>query len=221
MSAPLEVLVWVDFLDPWSWIAATRVERVQQELGDRVTVGYRAFLGVLEPETRTVEEYRTLTTTWLDPAAREPSLSFSVWRDAAPPTHSAPAQVAARVAEQVAPERAAAYRERLFAAHFAEGRTISDSAVLIALAAEAGLRADDFAMVLRGTYAEQVKGVVEEHREALRLGIAEPPGLVTGGYLIRGSAAQATYRELVRRVLDTSSDAEQPEATTEAAAGDA
>jgi predicted DsbA family dithiol-disulfide isomerase len=66
--------------------------------------------------------------------------------------------------------------ERLFRAHHTEGRLLSDHAVLVELAAEAGLPADEVREELAGErYAD---GVREDERTAASLGISAVPFFV-------------------------------------------
>jgi predicted DsbA family dithiol-disulfide isomerase len=76
------------------------------------------------------------------------------------------------------PAEQSAVLERLYSAHFTEGRAIDDVATLQRLAAEAGLDERRVAAVLAADdYAEQVR---EDEAMATRLGIHAVPHLVAG-----------------------------------------
>lgn len=214
----VHLVAWIDFLDPWSYVVSSRLDRLEREFGDRVFVQYRGFMTVTEPVTKSPAEYRAEVVDWKDPDSQEPSLVFSLWdTDARPPTHSAPALAAARVAAAVDPERADEFRRGVFAAHFTDNRTISDSGVLISLARDAGLDADLFAMALRGNYADYVDQVIADHGEAVRKGIESTPGLVADdAYLVKGHPSYLSLHTLIERLLGEREGASsEPESATD------
>ena len=108
MTEPVLLTAWIDFLCPWSWVATTRLERFAQEYGELVELEWRAFMRYPEKEEHDLDAWRASTKEWLEPAMAESELTFSLWATGhAPPTHSAPALVAALVAADVDPEKAA------------------------------------------------------------------------------------------------------------------
>jgi predicted DsbA family dithiol-disulfide isomerase len=208
MGEPVLLTAWIDFLCPWSWVATVRLERVAQIYGVAVELEWRAFMRYPQKEQRDLADWRASTTEWLEPATAEPELTFSLWATGnPPPTHSAPALVAALVAADVDEERAPEYWRALFRAHFAENRTISDTGTLIALARHAGIDDDAFAMAFRGRYAEYVKQVIEDHNEGLKRGIQDTPAVVVADeFLVRGTPTVDQLRDLVDQVLEARGD---------------
>lgn len=91
--------------------------------------------------------------------------------------------------------------ERLLHAYFAESRDITDTDTLHALWCEAGLPAADFA---RAADPRLLRTTIDEHQEALRLGVNGVPAarmegneaFVTGAYPIE------MYRRWVLRALE-------------------
>jgi predicted DsbA family dithiol-disulfide isomerase len=203
MGEALAIVAWIDFLDPWSSVLSARLDRLERDFGDQVTVQYRAFMTVTEPAERSLVDYRRTASEWKEAASQEPSLSFSMWEgDARPPTHSAPALAAARVVADLDPDRAADFRRAVFAAHFRDNRTISESPVLISLAKAVGVDEDVFAMALRGNYADYVQGVIDDHQEALAKGIEATPGLIVADeYVVKGHPSYLSLHTLVERLL--------------------
>jgi predicted DsbA family dithiol-disulfide isomerase len=204
MAQPVTITAWIDFLDPWSWVTTTRLERLSARYGDLVELEWRAFMRYPEKQVRDLDEWRKATVEWLEPAAAEPGLGFSMWATTnAPPTHSAPALAAALVAGEEDAERAPSYWRALFRAHFTENRTISDGGTLIAIAREVGIDEDGFAMGLRGRYTHYVKQVIEEHNAGAKRGVTATPAVVIGDeYLVRGAASDEQYRDLIDQVLE-------------------
>jgi predicted DsbA family dithiol-disulfide isomerase len=205
MAEPVLLIAWIDFLDPWSYVTTKRLEQLAPQYGDRIQLEWRAFMRYPEKREWSSEDYRVETTAWLEPASAEPELTFSLWSSgAAPPTHSAPALVAALVAGDENGTLAPAYWRLLFVAHFERNLTISDPVVLIELAREVGYDEMAFAMRLRGSYADYVKRVVEDHNDALRRGITDVPAVIVANeYLVKGAGTLDQYRELLEGLLPT------------------
>ena len=77
-------------------------------------------------------------------------------------------------------------KERLFKAYMSEGRLLADHDVLVELAAEVGLPADEARRVLRdGAFAEDVR---TDEQFARELGVSGVPFFVLGGrYAVTGA----------------------------------
>ena len=92
-----------------------------------------------------------------------------------------------------------ALKQALFAAHFTEGRNISDRAVLSEVAGAAGLDAEEAAAVLAdGRYADEVRA--EQGLWRGRGINAVPAVVVEGRYLISGGQPAAVYEEALRKI---------------------
>lgn len=220
MGEPVQLTAWIDVLDPWSYVVATRLDRLVADLGDRVAVTWRAFVRLDEKQQVDADEFRKGTIEWMEPAGAEPELTFSLWATTdPPPTHSAPALVALKVAEVEDPALADAFRRSLFDAFFGENRTVSDSAVLIDVARRVGYLDDAFAMRLRGMYRDHLKQVLLDDHEARQRGIDDCPAVVVGGtFLVKGPATLEQYRDLVEKVERGETD-HGAEGTAEGAEG--
>ena len=101
-------------------------------------------------------------------------------------------------AGRVGPDAQGALKERLFAAYFTEGEAIGRPEVLAALAAEAGLDADECAAVLASDrYAAEVRA---DEQEALDLGVTGVPFfLVDRKFGIPGAQDAETILAVLRR----------------------
>lgn len=204
--ATLQLVVWSDYLCPWCYSASARLARLQAELGSALEIEYRAFL--LRPRPRAPGDpegellrFVRYTQSWLRPAAEPDAPSFRPWQTGeGPPSHSVPAQLAAKAARRLGRDAFDALHPRLLRAYFEQSRDVSSRATLAAVWAEAGLPADAFAAVddpalLRATLAE--------HEDALEQGVTGVPAAKIAGQdaLLVGALPLETYRRWIARNL--------------------
>lgn len=176
-AAPaIRVVAYSDYLCPWCYNASVRLCRLERELAPRVELVWRSYLLRPEPEPgRDVARFRAYTESWLRPAAEPDAGTFRVWQgEASPPSHSVPAQRAARAAARLGREAFARMHERLFRAYFAENRDVSDRETLRALWREACLDEAAFAAFDDPMLEEEIRA---EHREAVDLGVHGVPAV--------------------------------------------
>lgn len=90
-------------------------------------------------------------------------------------------------------------KQALFAAYFTLGRNPSDREVLVELAAEAGLDAQEARDVLEsGRFADYVRNVENQWREA---GVASVPTIIINDrYLISGGQPAQTFERALRKI---------------------
>lgn len=94
-----------------------------------------------------------------------------------------------------------AYSMRVLTAFFLEDRDIGDTDILVQLAADAGLDAEEARLALEnGTYAER-------HREALRhaqadMAITSVPTIVVGEHVFRGTPSREALEAAIQRLED-------------------
>ena len=204
---PLRLRVWSDYLCPWCYNASVRLQRLEQELGPALELEWRAFL--LRPTPRpaggdadeALRRFVQYTQSWLRPAAEADAGTFRVWETSeGPPSHSVPAQAAAKAARALGPDAFRALHPRLLHAYFAENRDISAPAVLEAVWREAGLPAEAFARAFDPALAREV---MAEHAEALELGVTGVPAVQLAGMdgALVGALPLETYRRWIRRHL--------------------
>ena len=177
MNEPaLRLVAWSDYLCPWCANASVRLYRVADEFPE-VEVEWRSYL--LRPAPRAtpssrleaaerLEKFRHYARSWSRPAQEPDAASFRFWEsEAAPPTHSLPAQVAAKSAARLGRSEFRAFHERLMQAYFEENRDISDAEQLRSLWLGLGLARDGLAPPDDPTL---VAAVLRDHREALEYG---------------------------------------------------
>jgi hypothetical protein len=76
----VELIAWSDYLCPWCYNAAVRLDRLEDDLDGRVHVEWRTFLLRPHPDpSRTLEKFRAYTESWLRPAAEPDAAPFRVW----------------------------------------------------------------------------------------------------------------------------------------------
>ncbi len=202
MPAPTVVTAFSDFLCPWCYIGAVRLQRAAAKRPGEVEVRWKSFLLRTEPRDTEPERFRAYARSWARPAALEPGLQFRMWDgDSTPPTHSLPPNAAAKLATRHWPELADGYRMALFRAYFADNRTISDRAVLAEVAGEAGLPAGEFTERLQAEWATAVDEVFDDFSDALEAGVTAVPAVLAGGDVLRGASNDASYDELLERAL--------------------
>ncbi len=205
--APLEVIVYSDFLCPWCWNAATRLAAVETQLGDVLAISWRSYLLRPEPRPRTPEalaRFRAYTHGWQRVAEDEPRAPFRPWQgDAGPPTHSVPAHQTAKAAESFGPDAGRRMRERLFRAYFTESRDISDADTLRALWSEVDLDDAEFPTAPDPAVTRRI---LAEHAEAQAHGATGVPAvrLADRDFVLVGAQPEATYLRWFRRALDGS-----------------
>jgi predicted DsbA family dithiol-disulfide isomerase len=190
MNKPLKIDVWSDIVCPWCAIGKRRLEAAIAKFshGDAVEVVWHAF--ELDPSapavraednaTRLAEKYgrtkaeaEAMIQEVSDTAAKD-GLDFQLARTRSGNTFDGHRLL------RLAAERGlqGALKERLFRAYMTEGEAIGDPAVLVRLAAEAGLDPDEVRAVLASDrYASDVR---EDEETARKLGIRGVPFFVFG-----------------------------------------
>jgi predicted DsbA family dithiol-disulfide isomerase len=201
--SPARLVVYSDFLCPWCWNAATRLASVQTQLGDALTIEWRAYL--LRPHAqpgRDLAKFRAYTQGWLRVAQDEPRAPFQPWAsDAGPPTHSTPPHVVAKAAAAITRDAGARMRDRLFRAYFSESRDISDATTLRALWSEAGLDAAAFDAIDAPALTREV---LADHAEAHSLGATGVPAvrLADQDFVLVGAQPETVYLRWLRKAID-------------------
>ena len=199
----VRLVVHSDYLCPWCYVAAWRLERVAAEDGD-VELAWRSFLLRPRPAPRDRAAFLRYTRSWLRPASEPDAPALRPWpQDAAAgaPSHSLPPHRAARAAARLGPEAFARLHGRLFRAYFEQARDVTDEATLRALWGEAELPADGFDAVHDPALEE---AVWTEHREAAELGITGVPAVRPAGHeaFVLGAQPLATYRRWIARLRE-------------------
>ncbi len=202
MEPAVRLIVWSDYLCPWCYVAATRLDRLCDEFCDRLALEWRSYLLRPYPNSgRTLEQFRAYTRSWARPAAEPDAPAFREWESAAgPPSHSMPPHLVAKAAATFGAEAFQRMHRRLLAAYFSENRDITDAETLLGLWAEGGLPPEEFG---RTGQAALLDAVVREHNEAVTLGLTGVPAVQMAGndVPLPGALPYETYRRWVERAL--------------------
>ena len=148
------------------------------------------------------------TQSWMRPAAEPDAPTFRVWETTeGPPSHSVPAHLVAKAAAAIGPEAFAAIHGRLLEAYFEDNRDISAVGTLRAIWSEAGLDPERFDQA--ATAPELAEQTVNQHNEAIELGITGVPSVRVAGTsaFVSGAQPTETYRRWIERLRDGVLDA--------------
>ena len=202
MNAPLRLVVWSDYLCPWCYNASVRLHRLEEEFTGHLALEWRSYLLRPTPDPkRTLEQFRAYTRSWLRPAADPDGGTFRVWTtDVGPPSHSIPPHLVAKAAAALGKATFDAMHMRLMHAYFAENRDITDAHTLTAIWDEAGLARADLALAAD---PELLNATIEQHNEAIRVGVNGVPAVLLAGndVPITGALPLDAYRRWIRRAL--------------------
>jgi predicted DsbA family dithiol-disulfide isomerase len=202
-ASPLRFTVWSDFLCPWCYVAAVRLDALQHEVGDVITIEWRSFLLRPRPDARSLEAFTRYTEHWARPAAAEPLAAFRTWSgDSKPPSHSMPSAVAGKaVMHEFGAEAFDRFHLALMRAYFADNRTISERDVMLDVAASVGLEADVLSARI-DTDGDAIEAeVIADHKAALARGIAAVPTVVIDDeYVLQGALSLEQYQKVVARL---------------------
>jgi predicted DsbA family dithiol-disulfide isomerase len=186
----MRIEVWADLVCPWCYLGKRRLERALAAFPHRaeVEVVHRAFeLDPTRPPGQTFDRVASLAAKYGLTPERALAMEEEMERRAAGDgleCHLTKSEVgntfdAHRMIHLGrAAGREDAVLERLYHAHFTEGRSIFDPASLAALAAEAGLEAAAGEALAGGAFAEAVRA---EEAEARALGVTGVPFFALDG----------------------------------------
>ncbi|MDX2171188.1 MAG: DsbA family protein [Deltaproteobacteria bacterium] len=198
----LRLIVYSDYLCPWCYNAAVRLERVRDEQAGAVELDWRSYLLRPHPDARrTLEKFRAYTQSWQRPAADPDGGTFRVWAtDAGPPSHSLPPHLVAKAAARLGPEAFERMHAALLYAYFAANRDITDAATLRAIWDEVGLPPEALAAADDPAIAREV---IDQHNQAVELGLTGVPAVMVAGSDVPVPGAQPleTYRRWVKKLL--------------------
>ena len=211
-GAPVRFVVYSDWLCPWCYLGAARLWRLEAEHPGQVEFEWRSYLLRARPEPlpRDPEKFRAYTRGWLRIAAEPDAPEFRAWSgDAAPPSHSLPAQVVSKAALDLGDTAYRALQRRMFPAYFTESRDISSEAVLREIWAEAALAADSFPKL---GDADLVARVHADHEQAHEEGATGVPALrrAQDPHAIVGALPYETLVRWLSRTLERRASSEPP-----------
>ncbi len=202
-APPVRFTVWSDFLCPWCYVCALRLDALQQEVGDVLAVEWRSFLLRPRADERTVEAFTRYTEHWARPGAAEPLAAFHTWSgEHAPPSHSMPSAIAGKaVLHAFGTDAFHRFHLALMYAYFTDNRTISDRDVILDVAERVDLDAALLGARIDADADALEAEVVADHKDALAHGIAAVPTVVIGDeYMLQGALGLEQYRKVVSRL---------------------
>ncbi|HZM54466.1 MAG TPA: DsbA family oxidoreductase [Acidimicrobiales bacterium] len=213
----MKVEIWSDVVCPWCYVGKRNLEAALADFphADQVEIEWRSF--ELDPTTPARVElsmdevlsrkYGMTTDQAVEANRKMTELAASVGLE----YHLDRVRIgntfdAHRLIHLAADEgRGGAMKERLLAAYFTEGRTISDHDTLVELAGEVGLDTVRVAEVLSGDeYAADVRA---DEARAVELGSTGVPFFVLDGrFAVPGAQPPDVLLRLLNRVWDSSGE---------------
>ncbi len=207
MTATVAFDVWSDVLCPWCYVAAVRLERLHDELGDELVLRWHSFLLQPQPRAKPIDSFRRYTERWFapsGPATAAPDVEFRPWHDETPPTHSVPPAIAVEAAKRFGEPLATRYHLALMRGYFVDHRDVSAREVVLDVAREVGIDPDALAAALRDDGAALHDRVLADHHAALDEGITAVPTVVVpapnGRFPIPGAQELESYRRMAARI---------------------
>lgn len=206
----MRIEVWADLVCPWCYLGKRRLERAIAGFAHRaeVEVVHRAFeLDPERPPGQTSDRLASLAGKYGLTLERARAMEEEMERRAAADGleyhlvtgvvgNTFDAHRVVHLARAVGREDAAL--ERLYRAHFTEGRSIFDHASLAALAGEAGLAPAAVAEALEGKAC--AAAVRAEERRARELGVTGVPFFVLDGrYAVSGAQPAELFAAALER----------------------
>jgi predicted DsbA family dithiol-disulfide isomerase len=206
----MRVEIWSDVVCPWCYIGKRNLEAALEGFAhrDEVEVVWRSF--ELDPgaparregpyAARLARKYRTTVEeaqAMIDRmTAAGASVGLDLRFDLAQPGNTFDAHRVLHLAARSGLQ--GRLKERLLAATFTEGQAIGDREVLVRLAAEAGLDADEVREVLAsGAFGDEVRA---DEAEAVQREVTGVPSFVVdGSYAISGALPPAVLRRMLEK----------------------
>ncbi|HUR62757.1 MAG TPA: DsbA family oxidoreductase [Candidatus Thermoplasmatota archaeon] len=197
----MRIDVWADVVCPWCAIGHHRLHSALREAGIAAEVVPRAFQ--LEPQRGAPQPSRDALRRKYGPSAdammrhvRELAAAdgLELRTEEAVSANTFDAHRLVALARRAG--KGPAMLDRLFQAHFREGRDVSDAATLGALAGEVGLPGGDVAALLQGR--DGAPEVEHDVAEARRMGVSGVPFFVFDG---RVALSGAQSMDVFRRTL--------------------
>jgi len=171
---------------------------LRDELAGELELVWKSFLLRPYPASRTLDAFRAYTESWARPASQPDGGRFRAWStEEPPPSHSVPPQIAVKAAARLG--RGDLYHLAVMDAYFYANRNVTDASTLTDVGVECGLDRDAFVALLDDATLRQQ--VIDEHNEAIALGVTGVPAVVVpGGLVIPGAQDTAFYRRLVKKL---------------------
>ena len=182
-----------------------RLDDLKDQLGDKIRIEWKSFMLRPSQEGRkSRQEFLEYSKLWAPMRDLDPRLSVtSPWASENPhPSHSLPALAASKLIKTFGEEIEDDFHHRMFKAYFLENRTISDTAVITAVATESGVDGEAFASSFAAQREALDDQVIADHNEAIQHGIsAVPTVIVNNEVAIPGARDTDTYIRVIDDIL--------------------
>lgn len=182
-----------------------RLDDLKATYGDQIRVDWKSFmLRPTEQGQKSRAEFVEYTHHWSRmPDADSRLVVTSPWAsEDQHPSHSLPALVAFKLAESYGEAIADDFHHRVFNAYFNENRTISDLDVLAAIASDCGLDEGEFKRAFVERHSELEAQVVDDHNEAIQLGVSGVPATILDDQItISGAQDTAVFEQAIDNLL--------------------
>jgi predicted DsbA family dithiol-disulfide isomerase len=197
MKEPIKIVVYFDYLSPWCYIAAVRLQKLEEEYGNKISISWRSYpLVVQEIPNRLISSHSVESRRRA--ASEEDTISFRPWNPDEPyPASSMPALRAAKCARLQGEEAFQRFHIALFRAFFEEGMNIAEREVLISLAKKTGLDVEKFSSDFSRRLLEEEVLAEREDGRAEYEGWGIPIVVVGERYPIAGAVPTAIYRRAI------------------------
>jgi len=197
MKEPIKIVVYLDYLSPWCYIATIRLQKLEEEYRNKINISWRSYpLVVQEIPNRLISPHSVESRRRA--ALEEDKISFSPWNPDEPyPAASMPALRAAKCARLQGEEAFKRFHIALFRAFFEEGMNISEREVLSSLAKKTGLDVERFSSDFSQRLLEEEVLAEYEDGRAEYEGWGIPIVVIGGRYPIAGAVPIAIYRRAI------------------------
>lgn len=200
---PVRLIVYSDYLCPWCYNAAVRLQRLEDKLGPALELSWQSYLLRPTPrDSRDLEKFRAYTQSWLRPAAEPDAATFQTWTsDSGPPSHSVPPHVVAKAAAALGRDAFRRVHRALLRAYFGQSRDITATETLREIWLECGLPASELHRTEDPAHRE---ATLREHADAIALGVNGVPAarLADSQTFVLGALPFESYRRWIRKQLD-------------------
>ena len=197
MKEPIKIVVYFDYLSPWCYIAAVRLQMLKGEYGNKINTSRRSYpIVVHEIPNRLISSHSVESRRRA--ALEEDKISFNPWKlDEPYPASSIPALRAAKCAQLQGEEAFQRFHMALFRAFFTDGMNIGEQEVLISLAKKTGLNVERFISDFsRGLLDEKVLAEYADGQTEYE-GWGIPLVVIGGRYPIAGAVPIAIYKRAI------------------------
>ena len=179
-----------------------RLRRLQKELGDRLSIEWKAFplRPVPDPTVTFKGTYREAAWKRCGDQAEPDGVAFNLWSREDYPNWSLPALEAAKCVALQSEEAFGRVHLKLYEAFFSQGRNIANADEVVAVVKESGANMDRF---LADFESEKARAwVLQDYEEAVtQAGVrAIPTVVINGGRRVVGLVDFAEYRRLVSAI---------------------